>query len=180
VSVDGPLVLFWVFAVGAVLGAIATVTRRNPVVAVVCLVGTFFCLAVEFLLLYASFLAAIQVLVYAGAIMVLFVFVVMVVNRAETEPFWHVSGPVTKLAAVAAVLVLMVRGWPALVAPPERQAAVITSEFGTVSGVGQILLGELVFPFEVVSILLLIAVVGSLVVARQHHDKDRERESPAP
>src|SRR5690349_754261 len=96
-SDTGVLVLFWIFAVLAVVGAVATITRRNTVAAVISLVGTFFALAIEFLLLSASFLAVIQVLVYAGAIMVLFVFVVMVVSRAESEPLWRITGLFTKL-----------------------------------------------------------------------------------
>jgi NADH-quinone oxidoreductase subunit J len=173
----GPMVLFWIFAGLAVLGAIATITRRNPVVAVVCLVGTFFALAVDFLLLYAQFLAVIQVMVYAGAIMVLFVFVVMVVSRAETEPLWRVTGPLTKVFALGAIAYLIVRGWSALANYRPTHVAPPTGDFGTVAGVGRVLLGDFLFPFEAISILLLVAVVGALVVARQHHDKEKDAKA---
>jgi NADH-quinone oxidoreductase subunit J len=159
------------------LGALATITRRNPVVAVVCLVGTFFALAVDFLLLYAQFLAVIQVLVYAGAIMVLFVFVVMVVSRAESEPLWRVSGPLTKVAALVAIVYLIVRGWSALSTYRPEYVAPPDGDFGTVAGVGRVLLGDYLFPFEAISILLLVAVVGALVVARQHHDKEKDAKA---
>jgi NADH-quinone oxidoreductase subunit J len=170
----GPMVFFWIFAGLAVLGALATVTRRNPVVAVVCLVGTFFALAVDFLLLYAQFLAVIQVLVYAGAIMVLFVFVVMVVSRAESEPLWRVTGPLTKVLALGAIIFSIVRAWNALITYRPAHVAPPPGDFGTVAGVGHILLGDFLFPFEAISILLLVAVVGALVVARQHHDKEKD------
>jgi NADH-quinone oxidoreductase subunit J len=170
-----PIVLFWIFASLAVLGALATITRRNPVVAVVCLVGTFFALAVDFLLLYAQFLAVIQVMVYAGAIMVLFVFVVMVVSRAESEPLWRVTGPVTKVLGLGAIVYLVVRGWTALAGYRPTHVAPPSGDFGTTSGVGRVLLGDFLFPFEAISILLLVAVVGALVVARQHHDKAKDQ-----
>ena len=169
-----PMVFFWIFASLAVLGAIATITRRNPVVAVVCLVGTFFALAVDFLLLYAQFLAVIQVMVYAGAIMVLFVFVVMVVSRAESEPLYRVSGPLTKVIALGAIAFLVVRGWTALSTYRPTHITPPSPDFGTVGAVGHILLGDYLFPFEAISILLLVAVVGALVVARQHHDKEKD------
>src|SRR5262249_44822893 len=174
---SGQIVLFWIFASLAVLGALATITRRNPVVAVVCLVGTFFALAVDFLLLYAQFLAVIQVLVYAGAIMVLFVFGVMVVSRPESAPLWRVSGPVTKLLALAATAFLLVRGWHALAHYRAPQVAPPGGDFGTVGGVGRVLLGDFLFPFEAISILLLVAVVGALVVARHHHDKEKDAKA---
>jgi len=174
---SGQMILFWIFASLTVLGALATITRRNPVVAVVCLVGTFFALAVNFLLLYAQFLAVIQVMVYAGAIMVLFVFVVMVVSRAEAEPLWRVSGPVTKLLALGATVFLLVRGWYALSHYRAPQVAPPSGDFGTTAGVGRVLLGDFLFPFEAISILLLVAVVGALVVARQHHDKEKDAKA---
>ena len=173
----GALVMFWIFAVLAVAGAVATVTRKGAVVAVVCLVGTFFSLAVEFLLLYAQFLAVIQVLVYAGAIMVLFVFVVMVVSRGEPDPLWRVSGPITKLLALAGLAMILWRGWYALRSVPPGFPEPPPASFGTVAGVGGVLLGEFLFAFEAISILLLVAVVGALVVGRQHHHRESEREA---
>src|SRR5262245_43290699 len=89
-------ILFWAILGPLVLGgALLTITRKNAVAAVMALVATFFGLAACFALLYAHFLAAVQVLVYAGAIMVLFIFVVMVLNRDESEP-WVFRGLVVK------------------------------------------------------------------------------------
>src|SRR5205814_4053046 len=84
-QVTGPRVVFWVIGALVIIGALLTVTRRNAVAAVMSLVATFFGLAATYALLSAHFLAALQVLVYAGAIMVLFIFVVMVLNRDEAD-----------------------------------------------------------------------------------------------
>src|SRR5690606_17287586 len=80
-------IFFWLFALATVGGAVFVITRRNLISAVMGMVGTFFGIAALYASLYAGFLAAIQVLVYAGAIMVLFVFVIMILNRQEDEPW---------------------------------------------------------------------------------------------
>jgi NADH-quinone oxidoreductase subunit J len=162
-------ILFWAIMGPLVLGgALLTITRRNAVAAVMSLVATFFGLAASYALLSAHFLAALQVLVYAGAIMVLFIFVVMVLNRDEAEP-WAWRGVVLKgLVGVPAIVYSAVKltyylnsaKLPALKdAPPE---------FGTVETVGNILFTDYLFAFEAVSVLLLIAVVAAVVVARAH------------
>jgi NADH-quinone oxidoreductase subunit J len=176
-TATGPLILFCLFGALSIIGAIATITRRNAVVAVACLVGTFFCLAVEFLLLYASFLAVMQVMVYAGAIMVLFVFVVMVVNRDDAEWTWDAQTAITNGLRVAAVALLLLVTYRAIASYGGASTSPPPDGFGSVNSVGRILVGEYVFPFEAISILLLVAVVGSLVIARHHHDKDRN-EAP--
>jgi NADH-quinone oxidoreductase subunit J len=174
--VTGLQFLFWVFAAMAVAGGLATITRRNPVVAVVCLVGTFFAMAGLYATLHAHFLAAIQVLVYAGAIMVLFIFVVMLIGREETAPWWRLHrGVGTKIVGLSVIGYLVVRLCTVLasVSGPGRQ---LDPGFGTVRSFGKLLLGDFLFPFEAISVLLLVAIVGALVVARQHH----EDAAPAP
>src|SRR5262249_14461146 len=94
----GQAVFFWLFALLAAGGSILTITRRNAVSAVMFLVGTFLGVAALYALLYAHFLAVIQILVYAGAIMVLFVFVVMILNKEEEEP-WALRGILGKVLA---------------------------------------------------------------------------------
>ncbi|MGZ3439394.1 MAG: NADH-quinone oxidoreductase subunit J family protein, partial [Polyangia bacterium] len=84
---SGPQIWWWIIAAFTVFGAVMTVTRRNNIAAVMSLVATFFGLAAMYAMLSAHFLAALQVLVYAGAIMTLFVFVIMVLNRDEAEPW---------------------------------------------------------------------------------------------
>lgn len=168
------LTFFWFLAALTLGGALFVITRRNLVAAVMGMIATFFGLAGLFLMLYSGFLAAIQVLVYAGAIMVLFVFVIMILNREEEEP-WAVQGLLGKAMAGLGLLYLFVRLskvlWGMnkvktyLPAPPHSPQGY---EFGSLKGVGYTLFTDYLFPFEAVSLVLLVAVVGAIAVARPH------------
>lgn len=180
-SSPGAALFFWLFALMVVGGSVFVITRRNLISAVMGMVGTFFAIAAVFTMLYAHFLSAIQVLVYAGAIMVLFVFVIMIMNKPEDHP-WGRVGTFGNIAAVALVLYLMVRMgtvlWnvpvePRMVAPPPQVAISHGTveemvDFGTTKAIGDSLFHEYLFPFEAVSLVLLIAVIGALAVARPH------------
>ncbi|MSP15906.1 MAG: NADH-quinone oxidoreductase subunit J [Myxococcales bacterium] len=171
----GAAFAFWLFSAIVVGGAIFTITRRNAVTAVMSLVGTFIGIAAIYAMLFAHFLAAIQVLVYAGAIMVLFVFVVMLLNKEEEEPFAFrgVIGKVLSLGAIAYLgFRLITLFWRVKDDPTLTEAAWQTGEFaayGTTKGVGQLLFTDYLFPFEAVSIVLLVAVIGALVLAHPEH-----------
>jgi NADH-quinone oxidoreductase subunit J len=180
---------FWIFAAGTLGGALFVVTRRNLITAVMGMVGTFFALAGLYLMLYASFLAVIQVLVYAGAIMVLFVFVVMILNRPEDEP-WAFQGMLGKLLAGAAILYLVFRLCGVLWDVKDSRAAAISAprpvpaqatsgpvDFGSVRAVGNVLFRDYLFPFEAVSLVLLAAVVGAIAVARPIRYDEADRAS---
>jgi len=163
----GDQILFYVLAAFVTFFAIFTITRRNPVTAVMSLVATFFGLAAIYASLSAHFLAVLQVLVYAGAIMVLFIFVVMILNREEVAPL--ALRPMRLLGVAAAVYLLAVftnvvhEGVPTNLAPP------VTAEaFGTVESIGDILFRQFLYPFEAISLLLLVAIVGGVVVSRSH------------
>jgi len=199
----GMAILFWAFAAASVGGSLFVITRRNLIAAVMGMVGTFFGLAVLYMMLYASFLAVIQMLVYAGAIMVLFVFVIMVLNKPEDEP-WGLVGLPGKALAGLAMLYLLARSvmlvWG--VTPPDAQRAaqapppisiVVWAEnetthqlqpttqsldWGSTAAVGQSLFGDYVFPFEAISILLLIAVVGAIAIARPLKDDEHPAGAP--
>jgi NADH-quinone oxidoreductase subunit J len=171
----GASVAFWIFAAMVVLGAVLTITRRNPVSAVMCLVATFVALAALYAMLFAHFLAVIQVLVYAGAIMVLFVFVIMILNKEEEEP-WALRGVVSKVLAVVGLGYVAGRLiqvlWNVRTDDTMREAAWRAGElaqFGTTKGVGKVLFTSYLFPFEAISIVLLVAVVGALVLAHPEH-----------
>ena len=172
---SGPEIWWWIIAILTVGGAISTITRRNNIAAVMSLVATFFGLAAMYAMLSAHFLAVLQVLVYAGAIMTLFVFVIMVLNRDEAEP-WAWSGIFTKIVGVFALVYLITKvGYHLFaVAPlhPEQPPA----DFGTVAQVGEVLFTDYLFVFEAVSILLIIAVVAAVVVARQRHEASDDAE----
>jgi NADH-quinone oxidoreductase subunit J len=191
---------FWIFAGLTIAGSIFVITRRNLIAAVMGMVGTFFALAGLYAMLYAHFLAAIQVLVYAGAIMVLFVFVVMILNRPEDEP-WALQGLLGKGLAGLAILYLLFRLsgilWDIkdqphaeVAAPrPEPVASAIKGgaaehpgkappredAFGSTRAVGKVLFNQYLFPFEAVSLVLLVAVVGGIAVARPHHREEEDK-----
>jgi NADH-quinone oxidoreductase subunit J len=153
-------------------GALVTITRRNPVSAVMSLVATFFALAGLYATLSAHFLAVLQVLVYAGAIMVLFIFVVMILNRDEVEPV-SFKGIITRAAGVIATgfgilvavrLVLLTRDTPVMSGP----VGALPADYGTVATAGLSLFRDFVYPFEAISLLLLVAIVGGVILSRSH------------
>lgn len=160
-------IIFFVIAAWVTIFAIVTITRRNPVSAVMSLVATFFGLAALYASLSAHFLAVIQVLVYAGAIMVLFIFVVMILNREEVAPL--ALRPMRLLGVAAAVYLLVV--FAEVVGVDTKTAAVpavVPDTYGTVASIGDILFREFLYPFEAISLLLLVAIVGGVVVSRSH------------
>jgi NADH-quinone oxidoreductase subunit J len=176
---------FWLFALITVGGAIFVITRKNLIAAVMGMVGSFFGVAATYMMLYASFLAVVQMLVYAGAIMVLFVFVIMILNKPEDEP-WGGVGLFGKgiaglgMAYLAFRLVSLVWNVVPLKTSVNAPAAVKvmvgkeSAEYawGTTRAVGNTLFNNYLFPFEAVSILLLVAVVGAIAVARPLKDDD--------
>lgn len=159
-------VVFYVTAVIALASALVAVSHRNPVVNVLSLVVTFFCIAVNFALLGAGFLAAAQVLVYAGAILVLFLFVVMLLNAPELpparEPRPFQRGAGLLLAVLMALGALAIATAVHVVAP----AATMPS---SVQEIGRALVGPYLFAFELVSVLLLAALVGAMVLVKRKH-----------
>jgi NADH-quinone oxidoreductase subunit J len=176
----GEKIAFWVCTALVLGGALVTITRRNTVTAVMALVLTFFGLAALYTLLAAHFLAAIQVLVYAGAIMTLFVFVVMVLNREDQEP-WALRGVITKAIGVACAAggMVWVAGRIAASNLPVQQE-LPPDGFGGVADVGGVLFNAYVFPFEAVSLMLLVAVIGAVVVARIPRHRTAEGAAAPP
>jgi NADH-quinone oxidoreductase subunit J len=170
--------LFWAFAAAAIGGALFVVTRRNLIAAVMGMVGSFLGIAAVYMMLYANFLAVIQMLVYAGAIMVLFVFVIMILNRPEDEPIapsGRVGQGLGALAIVYLVGRLALLLWHVKVAPTALAAPAPTADgypWGGVQAVGNDLFNGGLFPFEAISVLLLIAVVGAIAIARPLHEED--------
>ncbi len=165
-------ILFWVLGIGALLSALAVIVPpfgRHPVHAAIALIAHFLCLAALYVLLSAHVLAVLQVLVYAGAIMVLFLFVIMLLNLRRHE-LGAARVTVTKAVGVLAggfVLVKIVR---VLALGGERigeQARPVYEGFGGIRDVGEHLYTSLLAPFELVSILLLVAVVGAVVLAKK-------------
>ena len=179
----GMALLFWAFAAACVGGSLFVVTRRNLIAAVMGMVGSFLGIAAVYMMLYATFLAVVQMLVYAGAIMVLFVFVIMILNRPEDEPVAP-TGRVGQGIGAVAILYLVYRLSMLLihVKPPNAQIALpgpapvsIGGEiaaWGSVKAVGNDLFTGGLFPFEAISILLLVAVVGAIAIAKPLHERE--------
>lgn len=162
----GPQIAFFALALLTLGGAIVTITRRNMISAVMAMVATFFGIAGLYALLSAHFLAVLQILVYAGGIMVLFVFVVMVLNREDADP-WALRSPVTKALGVGALVYLVVRMGQLIITSNLRvNGAAPPPSFGTAADVGERFFTDFLFPFEAVSVLLIIAVIGAVVLAR--------------
>ena len=180
----GMALLFWLFAAASIGGALFVISRRNLIAAVMGMVGSFLGIAAVYMMLYAHFLAVVQMLVYAGAIMVLFVFVIMILNRPEDEPVAP-TGHVGQLVGGIAILYLLFRlvmllahvHVPAsaqLAPPPMQLPGGDVADWGTVKAVGSDLFSGGLFPFEAISILLLISVVGAIAIAKPLKDDDGE------
>ena len=160
-------ILFGVLSFIAILSGILVIFSRNPVYSVLFLIITFFAIAGHYILLNAQFLAVVHIIVYAGAIMVLFLFVIMMLNlNRETEPHkpeW------VKVAAVIAGGILMItlvaslKGAEALkLAQPTR------TDIGLVKNLGKVLFTDFLVPFEISSVLFLAAMVGAVMLGKKN------------
>ena len=164
---------WWVFASLAVGGGFGTVLSRSPMSSLLFLVLAFFSLAALYVLLGAHFIAAIQVIVYAGAIMVLFLFVIMLLNLGHDyrpdlrRAGWLIAG-FTAAGLIGYVLAAAFAA-PAAVASGPGQAAIEASirELNAVGAIAQPLFRDYLVPFELTSILLLVAIVGAVLLAKR-------------
>jgi NADH-quinone oxidoreductase subunit J len=162
--------LFFVAGIGAVAGAIGVVAVRNPFYSVLALVSHLLCLAALFLLLRAEFVAAAQVVVYAGAVMVLYVFVVAYIG-GQDEPLGPRAGsglrPVSAVFGGALFVELCVATLGSGLQLIDSRGALVSPSFGSPAEIGSLLLTKFLLPFEIASFLLLIAAVGAVVLARR-------------
>jgi NADH:ubiquinone oxidoreductase subunit 6 (subunit J) len=163
-------VLFFIAGIGAIAGAIGVVRVSNPFYSVLSLVFHLLSLAALFLLLRAQFVAAAQVVVYAGAVMVLYVFVVAYVG-GDQMPMRPAGGPVLNIGAIIFAAALFVELVIAFLGSSlqaiDSDGAQYDPAFGTPGQIGELLLTKFLLPFEVASFLLLIAAVGAVVLARR-------------
>jgi NADH-quinone oxidoreductase subunit J len=184
-SSPGMALLFWGFAAATIGGALFVITRRNLIAAVMGMVGCFLGISAIYMMLYGHFLSVVQMLVYAGAIMVLFVFVIMILNRPEDEPVapsgraGQAIGGIAIAYLIYRLIMLLINvkppagasDAPAQVAlPPIGTQAVERVDWGSTKAVGMDLFGPGLFAFEAISILLLVAVVGAIAIARPLKD----------
>jgi len=171
-------VLFFIAAIGALSGAIGVVTIRNPFYSVLALVFHLISLAALFLLLRAEFVAAAQVIVYAGAVMVLYVFVVAYVGGGD-DPLasggtaLKVLGPLFALAVAVELCIAMLG---TALKGISGKGAPYVSGFGTPAHIGKLFLTTYLFPFEVASLLLLVAAIGAVMLARRRRGLEPDDE----
>ncbi len=164
-------VFFFFAGIGAVCGAIGVVMVRNPFYAVLALVFHLLSLAALFLLLQAYFVAAAQVVVYAGAVMVLYVFVVAYVGGSEPPalraPVGRGQRAIAVLFALALFIELAIAVLGSSLKALSTEGPTVGAAFGSPEQIGELLLTKFLLPFEVASFLLLIAAVGAVVLARR-------------
>ncbi len=163
-------VLFYLFGSVAVGTALAMILQRNPLMSALLLVANFFCIASLYLLLQQQFLAVIQIVVYTGAIMVLVVFVIMLLNlgdedrKAQRINFGQSIGLALLAGFVAEmVYILLFKNQTGAY----RELHADAGRLGTVEAVGSAMFGKFLLPFEVTSFLLLVAVVGAVILAKK-------------
>jgi NADH-quinone oxidoreductase subunit J len=157
--------VFYFLSFLAILSALMVVISKNPVHSVLYLIITFFAIAGHYVLLNAQFLAAVHIIVYAGAIMVLFLYVIMMLNlNAEVEP--HKSA-IQKVAATIAGGVLMIVLVGALRNITPETGDVVNNQAGLIKNLGNTLFKDFALPFEVSSILFLAAMVGAVMLGKK-------------
>ncbi|MBX3233481.1 MAG: NADH-quinone oxidoreductase subunit J [Labilithrix sp.] len=174
---------FYFCALIAVLGAVGTVAAKNPIRGAMGLLAMIVAIAGLFLALHAQFLAAIQLIVYAGAIVVLFLFVIMLLGPSASTPSDQrgriaraIGGGLFGAVGVAAIALLYM-------AAPKEKAPLLTSvvgDFGSVDAFGRIIFSEALAPFELSSALLMVAIVGAVAVARGRHKSDGPLHESSP
>jgi NADH-quinone oxidoreductase subunit J len=156
------LVLFLVFGAICVAGAVNLLIQSHPIQSALSLIVVMASLAVEYLLLGAEFVAAVQVIVYAGAIMVLFVFVIMLLNAAEEER--SEGSHIAMLLGVPSLMLLAVLlVWA--VTHHATDSVSVGSLYGDPKTIGHLLFSQYLLPFEITSLLILIAIMGAVVLA---------------
>jgi NADH-quinone oxidoreductase subunit J len=158
--------LFWIFAVVGVVAGVMVVWHENPMSSAIYLVVTMLCLAGFYVLLSGPFVAVIQVLVYAGAVMVLMLFIIMMLNVPQDTVQREGSKPAWIAAGVIGLLVALRIAWLVTAEQPPSLPA-LAEGFGTIQTVGTHLFGPYLLPFEVTSVLLLIAIIGTVILAKR-------------
>ncbi len=163
------LLFFYLVALVAVLSGFSVIKCKSPINSAISLVMTFFCLAIFYVMLHAPFMAAIQIMVYAGAIIVLIIFVIMLLNLGTSEKMRATHSMAWGSVAGALVLLLaltFIKGGEMTGTKGEITADVVAS-VGHTELIGQAMFTNFLLPFEIASILLLVAIVGAVVLTKK-------------
>jgi NADH-quinone oxidoreductase subunit J len=160
-------ILFWVLSVMAVGCALGVILSRNPVNSVLFLILTFFAISGHYILMNAQFLAIVNMIVYAGAIMVLFLFVIMLMNlNADVEPQ---KGQMVQLAGVISGGVLFLIILAAIKTAAAQAIEAKSTDIGLIANLGKVLFKDYILPFEISSVLFLSAMIGAVVIGRKEN-----------
>jgi len=158
-------ILFWVLSAVAVGCALGVILSRNPVNSVMFLILTFFAISGHYVLMNAQFLAIVNIIVYAGAIMVLFLFVIMLMNlNADVEPQ---KGQLVQLAGVISGGILFLVVLAAIKAAVPQAMDKTSTDIGLITNLGKVLFTKYVLPFEISSVLFLSAMIGAVVIGKK-------------
>ena len=165
-EVTAPIIVFLVLAALAVVGAVSLILQKHPIHSALSLIVVMIALAGLYLLLGAEFVAAVQIIVYGGAIMVLFVFVIMLLNAGieEHTSISKMAGPVGLLLVIALaglVAATIVRSTDSI------QSTMQTGDLSSTMGISNMIFKDFVYPFELTSFLILVAVLGATVLAQR-------------
>ena len=164
-------ILFIIFGAVSLIGAIAVISFRHPIYSALSLIVTFFAQAGLFVLLGAHFVAAVQVIVYAGAIMVLFLFVIMLLNLGTLSAKGAIGGKLKGFAVVLGILLAIEGVYIAVNTfndPADASAEIATESANTTTyNIGELLFNEYLLPFEVTSLILLAALIGVIVLVKR-------------
>lgn len=165
-------VFFYLFTVPMLAAACAVVFSRRPIYSVLSLLVVMFCLASLFVMLGAYFVAALQVLLYAGAVLVLFLFVIMLLNL-EPESLARTRAFTLRSSGAAAAAFLFFLLFRIVTAPagPQTTAGARPASGGTVESIGRLLFTDYLLPFELISFLILAAIVGAVTLSKQQSEK---------
>jgi NADH-quinone oxidoreductase subunit J len=161
-------VFFFYFACVIAAASVLVVALRNPIYSALALLIMFFHVAGLYVTLHAEFLAAVQIIVYAGAILVLYLFVVMLLNLRQDDRYhrqWPMAGVVGVTLIIEAIILTVMKGWTA---PVVATGAEMTVKGTTNAGaIGDVLYSTYLFPFEVASLILLVAMIGAIMLAKK-------------
>jgi NADH-quinone oxidoreductase subunit J len=177
------LFLFAVLGLTSIGSSLAMIGHKNPVYSALFMVLTFATTAIMFLLLKAPFIAAVQIIIYAGAVVVLFLFVVMFLNLKSAVLLERRRGPLLLAFVLAGLVAGELSAVVATGAWPDTDEALVPPGFGSVASVATVLFTRYLVPFEIASVILLVGMVGALALARRESitpEAAYELRSPAP
>jgi NADH-quinone oxidoreductase subunit J len=161
-------ILFWFLSALALVSATMVLISKNPIHSVLWLIIVFFAISGHYVLLNAQFIAIVNLIVYAGAIMVLFLFVVMLMNlNSETEPQQSAWLKIAGAIAGGSLLLIMVDVASSAVEMQNKKALVKEGNIGLIKNLGKVLFNEYLIPFEISSVLFLSAMVGAVVIGKK-------------